>query len=112
MAWPVRSAAAQVRWRPAPCRNPGHAAEGALEDPPVSVRENGTPNARARRRPPWRCAPDIRIASGCPASRILDGGVHVQRQVVSGMLPSEAKMPPCAATVCERVGNPLVMQAV
>jgi hypothetical protein len=28
------------------------------------------------------------------------------------MLPSEAAMPPCAATVCERVGNTLVMQAV
>jgi hypothetical protein len=28
------------------------------------------------------------------------------------MLPSEAAMPPCAATVCERVGKTLVMQAV
>ena len=28
------------------------------------------------------------------------------------MLPSEAAMPPWAATVCERVGNTLVMQAV
>jgi hypothetical protein len=28
------------------------------------------------------------------------------------MLVSEAAMPPCAATVCERVGNTLVMQAV
>src|SRR5690349_16189906 len=28
------------------------------------------------------------------------------------MLPSAAEMPPCAATVCERVGNTLVMQAV
>ena len=27
------------------------------------------------------------------------------------MLPSEAEMPPCAATVCERVGNTLEMQA-
>ena len=28
------------------------------------------------------------------------------------MLPSEAAMPPCAATVCERVGKTLVMQPV
>ena len=28
------------------------------------------------------------------------------------MLPSAAEMPPCAATVCERVGKTLVMQAV
>src|SRR6476620_5442197 len=28
------------------------------------------------------------------------------------MLASAAEMPPCAATVCERVGNTLVMQAV
>ena len=33
-------------------------------------------------------------------------------QVSSPMLPSAAAMPPCAATVCERVGNTLVMQAV
>jgi hypothetical protein len=35
-----------------------------------------------------------------------------QRQSSGPMLPSEAEMPPCAATVCERVGNTLVMQAV
>ncbi len=35
-----------------------------------------------------------------------------QRQSSGCMLPSEAEMPPCAATVCERVGNTLVMQAV
>ncbi len=35
-----------------------------------------------------------------------------QRQSSSPMLPSEAAMPPCAATVCERVGKTLVMQAV
>jgi hypothetical protein len=28
------------------------------------------------------------------------------------MLPSEAEMPPWAATVCERVGNTFVMHAV
>ena len=35
-----------------------------------------------------------------------------QCQLSGPMLPSEAAMPPCAATVCERVGNTLVMQAV
>ena len=35
-----------------------------------------------------------------------------QRQSSGCMLPSEAEMPPCAATVCERVGNTFVMQAV
>src|SRR5437868_8361388 len=35
-----------------------------------------------------------------------------QRQSSLCMLPSAAEMPPCAATVCERVGNTLVMQAV
>ena len=35
-----------------------------------------------------------------------------QRQSSGPMLPSAAEMPPCAATVCERVGKTLVMQAV
>src|SRR5436189_3467038 len=35
-----------------------------------------------------------------------------QRQSSSPMLPSDADIPPCAATVCERVGKTLVMQAV
>jgi hypothetical protein len=35
-----------------------------------------------------------------------------QRQSSSPMLPSAAPTPPCAATVWERVGKTLVMQAV
>src|SRR5690606_17040452 len=35
-----------------------------------------------------------------------------KRQSSSPMLPSAAEMPPCAATVCERVGKTLVMHAV
>src|ERR1700733_14462799 len=35
-----------------------------------------------------------------------------QRQSSACMLPSAAEMPPCAATVCERVGNTFVRQAV
>ena len=31
-----------------------------------------------------------------------------QRQSSTDMLPSAALMPPCAATVCDRVGNSLV----
>ena len=43
----------------------------------------------------------------------LDGVVEVEAPVVRFMLASAAEMPPCAATVCERVGNTLlVMQAV
>jgi hypothetical protein len=42
----------------------------------------------------------------------LDGVVHVPVPVVLLELPSEAATPPCAATVCERVGNTLVSTAV
>ena len=35
-----------------------------------------------------------------------------QRQSSGPMLPSAAEMPPCAATVWERVGKTLVTQAV
>ena len=35
-----------------------------------------------------------------------------QRQSSSPMLASAAEMPPCAATVCERVGKTLVSAAV
>jgi hypothetical protein len=35
-----------------------------------------------------------------------------QRQSSGPILPSAAEMPPCAATVCDRVGNTLLMQAV
>ena len=35
-----------------------------------------------------------------------------QRQSSGPMLPSAAATPPCAATVCERVGNTLVTHAV
>lgn len=35
-----------------------------------------------------------------------------QRQSSSDILPSAALMPPCAATVCDLVGNSFVTQAV
>ena len=53
------------------------------------------------------------MASWSPSqSAPLTVSYMCQRQSSSPMLPSEAAMPPCAATVCERVGNTLVMQAV
>ena len=53
------------------------------------------------------------IASWSPSqSAPLTVSYMCQRQSSSPILPSAAAMPPCAATVCERVGNTLVMQAV
>ena len=53
------------------------------------------------------------MASWSPSqSEPLTVSYMCQRQSSGPMLPSAAAMPPCAATVCERVGNTLVMQAV
>ena len=53
------------------------------------------------------------MASWSPSqSEPLTVSYMCQRQSSAPMLPSAAAMPPCAATVCERVGNTLVMQAV
>ena len=53
------------------------------------------------------------MASWSPSqSAPLTVSYMCQRQSSGPMLPSAAAMPPCAATVCERVGNTLVMQAV
>ena len=53
------------------------------------------------------------MASWSPSqSEPLTVSYMCQRQSSGPMLPSEAAMPPCAATVCERVGNTFVMQAV
>jgi hypothetical protein len=53
------------------------------------------------------------IASWSPSqSEPLTVSYMCQRQSSSPTLPSAAEMPPCAATVCERVGNTLVMHAV
>ena len=53
------------------------------------------------------------MASWSPSqSEPLTVSYMCQRQSSSVMLPSAALMPPCAATVCERVGKSLVMQAV
>ena len=48
------------------------------------------------------------IASWSPSqSEPLIVSYMCQSQLSSDMLPSEAPMPPCAATVCERVGKTL-----
>ena len=48
------------------------------------------------------------IASWSPSqSEPLIVSYMCQSQLSSAMLPSDAPMPPCAATVCERVGNTL-----
>ena len=53
------------------------------------------------------------MASWSPSqSEPLTVSYMCQRQSSGPMLPSEAEMPPCAATVWLRVGNTLVMQAV
>ena len=53
------------------------------------------------------------MASWSPSqSAPLTVSYMCQRQSSSPMLPSAAEMPPWAATVCERVGKTLVMQAV
>ena len=53
------------------------------------------------------------MASWSPSqSAPLTVSYMCQRQSSWPMLPSAAAMPPCAATVCERVGNTLVTQAV
>jgi len=53
------------------------------------------------------------MASWSPSqSAPLTVSYMCQRQSSSPILPSEAEMPPWAATVCERVGKTLLMQAV
>ena len=53
------------------------------------------------------------MASWSPSqSEPLTVSYMCQRQSSGPILPSAAEMPPWAATVCERVGNTLLMQAV
>ncbi len=91
----------------------GHAAERALIDLAVF-------GARERH------AAMLKLVNGCGALRHrysmaswspsqsdpLTVSYMCQRQSSLPILPSAAAMPPCAATVCERVGKTLVMQAV
>ena len=92
----------------------GHAAERALIDLAVfACARTAGPNAPARTPPAGALRHIYSMASWSPSqSDPLTVSYMCQRQSSSPMLPSAAAMPPCAATVCERVGNTLVMQAV
>ena len=53
------------------------------------------------------------MASWSPSQSLpLTVSYMCHRQSSGVRLPSAALMPPCAATVCERVGNSFVMHAV
>src|SRR5581483_2674526 len=80
---------------------------------PSSVRENGTPQCSSSYTASGALRHMYSMASWSPSqSDPLTVSYMCQRQSSSPMLPSAAAMPPCAATVWERVGNTLVMQAV
>src|SRR6267154_2248495 len=80
---------------------------------PSSVRENGTPRCSSSMTAGIASRHMYSIASWSPSqSEPLTVSYMCQRQSSGPMLPSAAEMPPCAATVCERVGNTLEMQAV
>src|SRR5215207_6965549 len=80
---------------------------------PSSVRENGTPQCSSSYTASGALRQRYSIESWSPSqSEPLTVSYMCQRQSSGPMLPSAAEMPPCAATVCERVGNTLVTQAV
>src|SRR6266702_3540944 len=86
MAWPVRSAAQQERCTgrsPKFCEWPP---KGRWYTVPFSLRSNGMP----------KCSSSY---TSLGASRTMNS--------IAPLLPSAAPIPPCAATVCERVGNTL-----
>ena len=97
-----------------PCRNPSSCRRtGAGRSCPPRCARTARPNARARRPPAGALRQRYSMASWSPSqSDPLTVSYMCQRQSSSPMLPSAAAMPPCAATVCERVGKTLVMQAV
>jgi len=71
-------------------------------------------DVRARNARDWRAARRAPHAAAAGAARHspLIVSYMCQRQSSLVRLPSAALMPPCAATVCERVGKSFVMQAV
>ncbi len=80
---------------------------------PSSVRENGTPKCSSSYTAGTASRHMYSMASWSPSqSDPFTVSYMCQRQSSSPMLPSAAPMPPWAATVWERVGNTLVMQAV
>ena len=84
-------------------------------------REDRTPPARAPHEEPrgtcseWRPGhPASPIPSPYRRSAISShrDAVYEEQRRANTMLPRAALIPPCAATVCERVGNSLVITAV
>src|SRR5919107_335464 len=80
---------------------------------PSSVRLNGSPACSSSITAAGASRHRYSIASWSPSqSEPLTVSYMCQVQWSGPILPSDAAMPPCAATVCERVGNTLVMLAV
>ena len=109
---PRRCAAPEVPRRNSACGRQ----TGAGRSVPSSVREKGTPYSARVHRPP----PEPGITMILHRVDIVTEPVGPLQRVVKVPLPAEsgvmffrlAAMPPCAATVWERVGKTLVMQAV
>src|SRR6516164_5079578 len=80
---------------------------------PSSVREKGTAHCSSSYTAAGALRTRYSMASWSPSqSDPLTVSYICQRQSSSPILPSAAEMPPCAATVCERVGKTLVRQTV
>src|SRR5512140_1590882 len=75
---------------------------------PSALRSNGMPKCSSSYTTWGAMRHMYSMASWSPSqSEPLMVSYMCQSQLSSAMLPSEAPMPPCAATVCERVGNTL-----
>ena len=75
---------------------------------PSGLRSNGIPKCSSSYTTCGAILHMYSIASWSPSqSEPLIVSYMCQSQLSSDMLPSDAPMPPCAATVCERVGNTL-----
>src|SRR6266702_2060203 len=108
MAWPVRSAAQQERCTgrsPKFCEWPP---KGRWYTVPFSLRSNGMPKCSSSYTSLGASRTMNSIASWSPSqSEPFTVSYMCHSHESSPMLPSAAPIPPCAATVCERVGNTL-----
>src|SRR5690606_29654906 len=79
---------------------------------PSALRSNGMPKCSSSYTALGASRHMNSIASWSPSqSEPLTVSYICQYQLSSLMLPNEALTPPCAATVCERVGNTLLKTA-
>src|SRR5712671_3222379 len=108
IACPVRSAAQQERCTgrsPKFCEWPPN---GRWYTVPFSLRSNGMPKCSSSYTSLGASRTRNSIASWSPSqSEPFTVSYMCHSQESSPMLPSAAPIPPCAATVCERVGNTL-----